>query len=341
MTKLNAAPEAATPYLWQSLGIIVVAVMVAGVSSKLSAFAFLIALYQLVRAIWAGIAQASHKEGTALALRTLPDVSPAIGPSGAFTGHIPQVDRPAPVMSKNITKFIANQEAIAAHLAYLESIQTKTSAIMQRAVSKYRTDRGALEDQQIILYRMAHQAAGFAARVAQGYPAIRADLQAVPQPVLPSLPSPPAMLASATYAKRTDQARRGTAHSIGRMGLEAAKGNVGAAIVGVFVVGTLNVLQFNKHLRAMHESHGRISNFAAKAKGDFAALGLAHRELVTISTEVHRQSSELHALVSWADAQAKSGAFAANQPLDESARQKVTALQTFGLISRLHAARAV
>jgi hypothetical protein len=347
MDKLNAPRSSALPYLWWSLACFAaVAFFVSVDADELeSAAAVLGPLGMLFFGIFVFQASSNgiHRTRQLIALNTLPDVPPAIqcAPIDLFNPQLlPQVTRSAPVLSKRITKFFDNQKAMAEHVAYLENIHTQVGAAMRAATYRYNTDHRRLEDQQIVLFRMAHQAAKAATKFEERFPSLKGDLTSVPQVKPPPTPQVPSIIAAADHAKRMANLEKGTTHGLARAGMEGARGNLALALTAAIAIAAVNVIQFQKMVRQMQDDHGKVKSYASRARADLEELARGHQEIVTVSHIVHQQSTELRKLMVWAQERLQEMEANVTEPGNTWIEQ-VRQLEGYALLSRLQAARAV
>ena len=347
MQKLNTYKDPDLSYLASAVLLFAISMIMVffdiSVSDVVFVSNFFASLGSFAIFVFQSISSAAHQGRQRIALNTLPNVPPPLEatPPGLFDpASIPRVQLPAPKMARGVTNFFDNQKTMGEHFAYLEAINRQAAAALPAAVQRYSADREQLEDQQIVLFRMAHQAAKFAARFEAAFPNIKSVLTDVPQPELPSLPALPSILAALDYEKRTSQLEKGSANALARAGLEGARGNLLLAGTAAVAIVAINVIQFQKMVRQMQDDHGKVTTFAARAAADLEELGRAHLDIVTVSRVVHEQSVALHGLLVWADQQSKANGIAA--PGSEPAIQEnIRALKGYSLLSRLQAARAV
>lgn len=353
--KLNQKREAALPILGGALlmlflGVVAVAIseadilLISGLAYLASGLFGFCGICLLPYAAWVAVKNTAHSAQAAVALRTLPDLAPEVSRVNASLfdpAAIARVQCDAPEIATGVLKILDNQGVVQEHLTYLDGIRTKATNIMGLATERYAKDRSTLEEQQLRLYRMAHQASVLAKKVEADFPILKADLQSVPRPKAVALPALPSVMTATTYAKSNRQMQRGTNQTLARAGMEGAKGHIGVAIAGVVIAAAANVIQFQKTVRGMHEAHGQIKSYAARAADDLAALGLAHTEIVNISHDVYMQSIELRELLLWADGERKANRLNATSALNDYAKQSLCKLASFAILARLNTARAV
>ncbi len=348
--KLNEKRDAALPFLGIGVLCLIGSFVMAGVvaaqipliswfASLFGGLAALAGLWMIGYSIWQALANSVHAGQRAIALRALPDVSPAIAAaSEIFDGsRIPRLSKDTPEMSTKAWDHFDNQSALQGHVAYLNEIHAKVIGFLKPAPIRYAADQTRVENQQLALYRMAHQAAGVARKVEKSFPKLKADLAAVPQPKSVALPTPPKL----ESLKNLDQAHRNFAMASGRaIAQGATQGGVAGAVVAVVASVAIGVIAQQKQIRAMEEAHGSLGAFIGRAADDIGLLGLAHEELVDTSREVHRQSTELKALLLWAREADGQGKFKSGTILTTDDRAKVLNLTTYAMIARIEAAKA-
>ena len=287
--------------------------------------------------LWRVIANAFHGTATAIALNTLPDVCSAIlpAPQGLFDPpKFPTVDQPAPVMSDKMWDYLANEKAMQTHIAYLDEVKKEISKIIKEPPLKYNVDRRILEEQQIALYRMAHQSAAVVKRIEAAFPNLKADLTTVPQASVITLPKAPENKALGGYEGYMKGMARSGGHSIGRA---VVQGNPVAAAVTVAAIAAVGVVAFQKSVRAMYQAHGDLEIFIDRAKNDLRLLGVAHAELVMLSGRLFDECTRLHQLLQWARAAEEEGRFKRGKELSEPERRNIQALAGYAVIGRLDA----
>jgi hypothetical protein len=243
-----------------------------------------------------------------------------------------------PTMSDKVLDHFDNQGALRSHVGYLNDIHTRAVEALKLAPERYKADQSSVEAQQLVLYRMAHQAAVLAKKLEVTFPKLKADLATVPQPKSVALPAPPKLESLAGFDARQRSFNMATTRLVGQGMNQGGPAGAAVAMVASLAIG---VIGFQKQVRAMEDAHGQLQTFIKGSKGDLKVLGLAHSELVDVSTEVYRQSTELRALLVWAKEAEKQGCFRVGSSLDAQDQERARSITTYALIARLEAARAV
>lgn len=350
--KLNERRPEALPFLWQGLGCVLIFILgiliynanitlISGLAYLISMMSGIAALcFFFPLAIWFGITNTAHSGYKAIALRVLPGVPPAIMPTPELfdVKKIPRVSRESPTISKDFFTHFDNQAKLRSHVNYLNEIHAKIIEFLKPAPVRYAADQVRVENQQLALYRMAHQAAGMARKTESTFPKLKADLAAVPQPKSVALPVAPKLQS----LKNLDQQNKNFSAASGRaIAQGASQGGIAGAVVAVVATAAIGVIAQQKQIRAMEDAHGSLKAFISRAKDDIKLLGLAHQELVDTSNEIYRQSVELRNILIWAKAADGQGKFKPNASLTADEKTKVLKLSTYAMIARIDAAKAV
>lgn len=301
--KLNQSSEPAAPaaiWLFVCTGALY-ALITEGVGGSslttLVAFVWIISLCVLVFRLFAN---ATHATRQAMALRTLPSLpQPVADPANLFDDTLEPVSRSEPSLDGNILAILDNQRKIKDHLTYLSECEEKAGAAMAAAIQKYRTDAAVLEEQQLALTRMGHQANTIMQRIESDFPRIKAQLTAVPEPpVVPKLQAPTYMN-STEYARFSKSIAHGTHHGLSRSAGALGQGDWRMALVGLTITAAMNVIQYQKAVRAMHSAHATVCVFVTSAKKRLVELGTIHATLRARSRDLHEQNTQLHGLLTW------------------------------------------
>lgn len=244
-------------------------------------------------------------------------------------------------MVNDVRSFFSNEKALSDHIVYLEGIQRQVAEHMPRAIRRYQDDRAQLERQQLALYRMVHQATQQAAALEDSFPSLRAELDAVPQPSpLPILP-PPSAITEAEYEKRMSDMAVATGNVLGRAAVAGLQGNTGLAILGFVAAVAGNVIQFQTMVRQMHNAHGQLKVFAARASQELDELGRAHAEIVLISQTVYERSAHLRQLLVWVKDARRNGTLSPSTMSNPEVRAAIHSLKQCAMLDRMQTARAV
>lgn len=282
-----------------------------------------------------------HAGWSANQLRTLPTIVPIhieSAPEIFDEKNVPKVEKSAPIMSANLKDYLNNMDAVQNHIIYLREIQLNAIKILGSAPKRYNRDREQVEAQQLVLYRMTYQAAVVSRKLEATFPALKGDLSSVVAPKSIVLPKPPDFQSLTQFEKRLTNFHRGAGRVIGQA---VNQGNAGlAAAMAVAAVG-ISVIAFQKQVRAMQEAHEQLSTYIKGAIGDLKVLGMAHEELVKISKEVYRQSTEIRELLIWAKEAEKRGRFVATVQLDANEIIKAKNIIKCAMIARIEAGRVV
>lgn len=170
---------------------------------------------------------------------------------------------------------------------------------------------------------------------------IRGELATVPQANTPSLPSPLAIVSAARVRRQMGRSGSATTHIASRAITEGVRGNLMFADVALAATTAISVVQFQKLVRQMHDSHGQVATYAARSAREIAELGRAHAEIVAISQVIHLQSVELRRLLLSAEERRKADGFTGSAARNLSVKSSIRALKSFALIPRLQTARTV
>ena len=299
------------------------------------------AMFLLPYSAWVAVTNAAHSGYQAVVLRILPDIPPALTPlaSGVFDPDlVPRVDIESPMMSSKVMDYGKNQQALRTHIAYLGDVQQRAIDILKKAPELYKADQVMLEAQQLVLYRMAHQAAVFARKFEKAFPKLRADLASVPQPKSVSIPPAPKV----ETLKNFDQRQKNFLTGVGRaVGQSVNQGSPIGAVVALVAAVAVSAVVFQKSVRAMEVAHGELKTYLNRAADDLAVLGIAHAQLLSISTEIFRQSTELRRLLLWAKDAQDRAKLKAGSLLTDDEQHNVKLLMSYAILSRLQTAQSV
>lgn len=256
-----------------------------------------------------------------------------------FAGeNVPYIEHETPTISGKLLNHFDDQSALSRHVAHLNDVLRRAAAALKTPPERFNADRRKVEAQQLVLRRLADQAAKIARKLEASFPKLKTDSALVPRPKPITLPAPPKLDTLANLADRQRNFSMAAGRAIVQGGNQGGPVGVMVAVVAAAAIG---VIAFQKQVRAMEEAHGKLSSFLCDAYDDLEVLALAHTELVEISREVAHQTSELKELLVWAEQAEKIGRFAEQTSLEDEEIGKIAWIKTYALTARIDAARTV